>query len=101
MLRPLTPTSLVFTISWTQEFWIEGSGPMKNLDAVPLVPHVGPAVPHAVMELLPQYALCSQFPPTVWNWSMISLGGEAEGMYTYWLRKEPEVAESVVLLALK
>jgi hypothetical protein len=32
---------------------------------------------------------------------MISFGGETEGMYTYWLRKEPEVAESVVLLPLK
>src|SRR6266568_5821115 len=101
MLRPLTPISSVFTISWIQAFCVEGIGPMKNLDAVPFVPHVDPVVPHAVMELLPQYALCSQFPPTVWNCSMISLGGEVEGMYTYWLRREPDVAESVVLLPLK
>jgi hypothetical protein len=59
---------------------VEGSGPIKNLDAVPFVPHVDPTVPHAVIELLPQYALCSQFPPTVWNWSIISLGTEVEGI---------------------
>src|SRR5439155_23676752 len=83
LLPPIsTPESaLVLTLSFIHRSRCDGIGPMKRRDGVPSVPHR--------ITFSPQYALCSKDASVVRNWSMISLGGVDEGMYTHWLIVDP------------